>query len=930
MTRSFMKFYILATQIIFLIGSATAQNSDTLLLENSNIKATFSQEGLIELVNPSDSFQANFVKKGGQVKTKLTYKDEKNNWIDLEYYRDSISLIRNIDSSISILTWGPHKSLNMEQRYSLSQNGLDMDIYVQTATSSPVIVGDLGISLPYRSPAGNNQVDIYERSFVKHHFISGNGSFLYFTKPSGNGPFLMMLPKADTQLEYFDNKGDGYVAYIHSFLSANNVGGTWRQPNTKISTENAKDNANRLHYGFRFRWANDWEDMRRILYDEGLFDIRVVPGMTLPSNLSAQFSLHTKNNIDSITTEFPQNTSIKYIGQKIPHHDVYEVSFEKLGENLLTIHYGGAKKTYLEFFSTEPLETLIKKRSAFIVNHQQHRDTTKWYNGLFSAYDMKNGVLRGPDNTDGFDEWWGYVLASDDAALGKAPFVAAKNVYYPEKNEINAVEYYINNFVWGKLQRTDKEKPYPYGIYGTPNWLVNRDTTMNFRYTWSPNSIIKNTGRDTMHIWRAYDYPHIFMLYYNMYQIANKYPDQVTYLDAEGYLERAFQTAKAFFLYPYEIRPWEYKIYELGFYNELVILDIISALELTGKFDDADWLRNEFEKKVKFFIYDNQYPYGSEFSFDRTAFESTYALAKYGVLHKMKPDRNLWFDKNLGKWWSHPTVKQEDARNFMERQHYAGLSVRGWLETNYYKLGADKNMSYMSKMGGWSILDYGINFAVSPYDWLQLGYASYLSSWALMNSGTTASGYGFWAPDKENDGAIGGEFVEAKRGRTWLGREMDRGAWNYDGEADLGLGAGMRMAATILTDDPLFGWVAYGGQLKVTANAFQITPEDGLNCRFSLVTDECRMTISLNRDGFEKNHEIIVDKSLEKITFYVQARTTGPHLTRLSIIDYQRNPKKPIIVEISGKERKLNQLTSGEYYVDLFINNVSQKVVLKL
>ncbi len=28
----------------------------------------------------------------------------------------------------------------------------------------------------------------------------------------------------------------------------------------------------------------------------------------------------------------------------------------------------------LEFFVTEPLETLIKKRAAFIVKHQQHRD----------------------------------------------------------------------------------------------------------------------------------------------------------------------------------------------------------------------------------------------------------------------------------------------------------------------------------------------------------------------------------------------------------------------------------------------------------------------------------------------------------------------------------------------------------------------------
>ena len=74
----------------------------------------------------------------------------------------------------------------------------------------------------------------------------------------------------------------------------------------------------------------------------------------------------------------------------------------------------------------------------------------------------------------------------------------------------------------------------------------------------------------------------------------------------------------------------------------------------------------------------------------------------------------------------------------MDRQLRAGLAVRGWLETAYYLLGADFTassdggaLSYMAAMGGWGILDYGLNFAAAPYDWLQLGYASYLSSWAL-------------------------------------------------------------------------------------------------------------------------------------------------------------------------------------------------------
>ena len=39
-------------------------------------------------------------------------------------------------------------------------------------------------------------------------------------------------------------------------------------------------------------------------------------------------------------------------------------------------------------------------------------------------------------------------------------------------------------------------------------------------------------------------------------------------------------TASGFFLYPYEIWGEYYKAYEIGCYNELVIEDIIEALEI--------------------------------------------------------------------------------------------------------------------------------------------------------------------------------------------------------------------------------------------------------------------------------------------------------------------------------------------------------------
>src|SRR5207244_9440030 len=246
---------------------------------------------------------------------------------------------------------------------------------------------------------------------------------------------------------------------------------------------------------------------------------------------------------------------------------------------------------------------------------------------------------------------------------------------------------------------------------------------------------------------------------------------------------------------------------------------------------------------------------------------------------------------------SHPIVKKEDSRAFMERQVKAGLAVRGWLETAYYLLGADFTassdigaMSYMANMGGWGILDYAINFADVPYDWLQLGYASYLSSWSLMNTGRAETNYGFWFPGKENDGATGWQYMTAKFGRAWIRKDVPRGPWHYDGEIDLGYGAGLRMAATIVTRDPLFDWVAYGGTLNITGSELSIIPRDGLRQRFCAILPEQRLRIELDRDGFVAGRPVVLDKNVNEIRWSLENRTADAHVARLKISVTGKSP----------------------------------------
>jgi hypothetical protein len=424
--------------------------------------------------------------------------------------------------------------------------------------------------------------------------------------------------------------------------------------------------------------------------------------MVVPTDLDAMFSLRSRNTITTIDAEHPAQTTIESAGERADGIRVYRVRFSRLGENTLRIRYGDGLWTTLEFFVTEPIETLIRKRAAFLVSHHQHKDPAKWYVGVYSDWDQKNEILRSPEDRDGLSAW--LTDANDDAGNARPAFLASKNVFFPDQAQIASLELYISKYLWGGMQMTESEK-YPYALYGIPNWKANRASADPGR-----------NGRG--HVWRIYDYPHIIMLYYRMYQIARFHPERSMHLTAEQYLERAFRTAVAYWTVPDQVERWSAD--EVGTMNEAFIPELIDTLEDEGKREWAKTLRAYWEGKVERFVNRTPNLYGSEFAFDSTGFESTGAFAKYAMTHVLGPGEPV--PANLAAQDFRRRVTYDAALKFMNFQLLLNMSDRGWLETTYFQLGSDYRgsmsylLSYMSQMGGWSILDYALHFAKDPTD----------------------------------------------------------------------------------------------------------------------------------------------------------------------------------------------------------------------
>lgn len=862
-----MKFYIVAL-LAWLSFCGTTVASVV-----PRIKVNPDEGGLESLLFEGSDHQRNYIDRGKFLgDLHLTYlAGNKTYSVNLTDLKPEIQ--ENTAEKILVF-WQLPADVRLYQTYTVDGEEVDWDIEFFNRSRQTVTITDMWLTVPIG--AINESMPACQ-NLNKHFSLNGNSSFLYWIPYTGQGDILSMSMKKGTSMEYATWDGK---YYLHSQNAVDRVNDTWRMPSTLKTVEPYQ----RYVTGFNFAITKDHADLRKSLYDKENLLVKVAPGMVVTQEMEVYCALQTLLPVEQLIVEHPEQTKIADIGKTKDNKYIYKFRFSRLGENMITVNYGNGRTCYLDFFVTEPLETLIKKRARFIVDKQQHRDSTKWYNGLYSLWDMEKAELLSPDYLGELREPF-MVGGSDDPSNSKPIYVSEKNVIYPDKDEIASLEYYQKNFVWGKLQRTDKEFPYPYGIYGSENWHQNRSGECGG---------YEDGGSGKGRMWRTFDYTTHFAIYYNLFRIAKDHPEMVAYLDADGYLERAYRTAMAYFEVPYNIlmgKQWAFHgwtdwAYKQGNFHERYLLYIMDALEQAGRSGEAAALRREWEKKVTYMIYEDPWPFGSEMFVDRTAFESSYYIAEYAKLNPMQPQEQFWYDKNKKKWYSYTSFDPAFIERFMQNQLDGNLALRGIFEPGYANLGTAwsghyVNLDYMTQMGGVALLDYAYKFSDEPEKYVNFGYNSLLASWALMNTGTQQSDYGYWYKGKENDGAVGWAFSPYQNSRTYMDYiKVGRSPWRYDGEIDHGLTGGIHGAGVYLINDSDFGLIAYGGNAAVDKEGtISVLPLDGVRRQMRFLTP-VQFSIELEQDGFRKGYPVILRKTNE-LVFSIENRSGKFHHTML-------------------------------------------------
>lgn len=751
---------------------------------------------------------------------------ERKEWQPLQEAEYADSVPRKRGRSVTYEGSVVGEDLKVTVRYLLGET-LEQEVLVENRASSTVTLLDFALRLSCHSRftwGGETG-----REMIGHHFISGHGSHSTVYRCDGKGKLMAVFPCGDSQWVHYEKepvnpakereaaeeKGTVLLYALDGCIGRKREeeGAKLRIPPRSATLEPGEA----YRYRGKVLFAKDYEDCREQLVKHGQVMAESIPGYTVPREHPVLLALRSDAGDLRVETEDADAEKLKVQGGR----HIFRLTFRRLGEHTVRVSYDG-KWMQIYYFVTQDVRTMMEKRAGFIAG-KQILDSGKWYNGLLAEYNNETGAILSPDNYDRIGGWRIYEVTCDDPGLSKPAFLSSVQTVAPVQAQIDALDDYIEHFVWGGLQQTTEE-PFPYGIYGIPDWHVLRNS-----------EDMGNGGRT--HLWRPYDYSHIALTYYNMYEVAAYAEGVTTRLPAKEYLKRAYGTARAMFTVPAELEGWT--AYETGFYNELVIPEIIRALGKEGMELEARTLEGHWNRKAEYFVRECKDVFGSEYPFDTTGFESTHVLAARG----MERARIQWKQPGYGQ-----DITFDKAIEFMENQTSCNIACRGVLEPAYFWYGSDYRgdnlhytLSYMTQMGGSSLLDYACYYAEEPYGLLRLAYGSVLGSWALLNCGDEESGYGYWFPGKEKDGCACGGFEPLYCGETWLNQPHKGGPWYYSCEIDLGFCGGLRGAAAVVAEDPVFGRICYGGALTEERDGLGVVCRDGVGRRFHYIGAEGRV-----------------------------------------------------------------------------------------
>ncbi|MFZ0467007.1 MAG: DUF5695 domain-containing protein [Candidatus Acidiferrales bacterium] len=714
--------------------------------------------------------------------------------------------------------------LHVTRTWALEDGKLVLRFTLKNKTARVVQIGSLGIPMIFNNVLnGRSLEEAHAKCSFYDPYIGEDAGYLQVTRLNGHGPALLVVPDGKTPFEAYnpilDERGpngavqifndptprgvtfEGFYDWmIHSEAYAENE---WKnaQPWNPPSMLSLAPGESKT-YGVKFLLSDSIRDIEKTLTTNARPVAVGIPGYVLPMDIDARLFLKYPKTVRSMVVEPAGAITIHKDRLTAGGWKAFALQGHTWGRSRLTITYQNGLVQTINYFVIKPESQAVSDLGHFLTTKQWFLDPSDPFHRSPSAmtYDRQANAIVTQDS-----RVWIAGL-SDEGGAGSWLATIMKEFGQPDKEELHKYQQFVDGVLWGGIQY--KYGPYRYGVrkslfYYQPG-LVRGSYYRNDLEWGSWTSWDK---KESEAVDRSFNYPHVAAAYWVLYRLARDHQGLVTDHPWQWYLMHAYQTSMAMTKYGAGLA-------QFGQMEGDIFLKILQDLKREGMTVEAENLEGIMRQRADRWKQE-AYPFGSEMPWDSTGQEEVYAWMKYfGYQDKADVTLNaiLGYDPTIPSWGYNGS-----ARRYWDFI-YAGKIQR--LERQLHHYGS-----------GINAIPLLAQYREHPGDFylLRVGYGGTMGALTDIDQ----EGFGSVAfhafPDMLKFDPYSGDY-----GPNFFGHALN--------------------TATYIVHQPEFGWLAFGGNLKIKGDTIRVTPLDSFRMRVYVASVGLWLTLDAGEfDGVEVN-----------------------------------------------------------------------------
>jgi len=702
--------------------------------------------------------------------------------------------------------------LQITRTWTLEDGKLTLRFILKNKTAESVQIGALGIPMIFNNVLNDRSLDqAHAICSFYDPYIGEDAGYLQVTRLSGQGPALLVLPEGKTPFEAYNpilgaRRSTGasifrdltprgitfegfYDWMVHSVAYAENE---WKQVKPwNPPTQDTLAPGESRTYGVTFVLADSIRHIEKTLHENHRPVAVGIPGYVLPMDTEGELFLNYPEPVRFTIVEPAGTMTIKEETGAALGWKKYSLQGKAWGRARLTVTYKDGLVQTIHYFVSKPEGRAMADLGHFLATKQWFVDPQDPFHRSpsFMTYDREENKIVMQDSR-------AWIAGLGDEGGGGAWISAImKQLGAPNQDELNKFQQFVDGVLWGGLQY--KDGPKKFGVrkslfYYQPDQMPQGYYRKDFDWTsWTS----WNKG-DSERVDRSYDYPHVVAADWVLYRLARNYNGLVTNHPWDWYLTNAYETSVAMV----KLAPG-YAVF--GQMEGDIFLQVLEDLRREGWNPQADDLEAKMRVRANRWK-DEAYPYGSEMPWDSTGQEEVYAWMKhFGFQEKADVTLNaiLGYDPVIPHWG------------------YNGSARRYW---DFIFAGKLRQLErqlhhYGSSLNAIPLL---AEFREHPDDFylLRVGYGGTMGTLTgIDQEGFLAPAFHAFPDLLRPDGITGDD-----------GTNLFGHAWN---------------TATYIVHHPDFGWVAFGGNIRVEGETVKVTPLDSFRMRMYLASTGLWLTL---------------------------------------------------------------------------------------